>query len=185
MGEHLIPGGPALLLMVTPCPQPQPHPGPGGGPWQEVAGTFQSMEGPPDSAHPLPQSLPPPRTYRCSSGSRVAEARPAGVSLGDTGGQSGQGQWKRWRLSQSAWTGGGWAGPALGGHATPEGENTGWDGRLLPRPLISSLTKACSRQPYSGALAQPACRVGRGHTLGPGCPESPRGPASPGSPRDP
>lgn len=153
-------------MMAPPRGGSQPHPGPGGGPWPERAGTFQSREGPLNSAHPLPQSLSQPRTYRRSSGSRVAEARPAGVSLGDTGGQSGQGQWKRGRLSQSAWTGGGWAGPALGGHATPEGENTGWGGRLLPRPLTASLSKgagpACSQQPHSGALARRACRVGRG-----------------------
>ena len=90
---------------------------------------------------PSPSTCPTPgaRTYRCSSGSRIAESRPARVSLGDTGGQSGQVQWKNMEtkpagLDWGRWGGASWAGSALGRHTTPKGEKMGEVGGLLLSP---------------------------------------------------
>ena len=70
---------------------------------------------------PSPSTCPTPgaRTYRCSSGSRIAESRPARVSLGDTGGQSGQVQWKNVETKPAGLDWGRWGGGIPWGQAVP------------------------------------------------------------------
>lgn len=106
---------------------------PGGLPLAGTSGPSPLTLGLAGTSKNLPWSWPSPstcptsgaRTYRCSSGSGIAESRPARVSLGDTGGQSGEVSGKMWRLSQLAWTGAGGEGP--------HGQGPLWEDILPPR----------------------------------------------------
>ena len=144
---------------------------PGGLPLAGTSGPSPLTLGLAGTSKNLPWSWPSPstcptsgaRTYRCSSGSGIAESRPARVSLGDTGGQSGQVSGKMWRLSQLAWTGAGGEGP--------HGQGPLWEDILPPRvrkwgrwgvaarPLMSSHTKGAERadswQTWSGSQPHP------------------------------